>query len=321
MNNQNSPNSGNNGLLKILLGLAAVVILVLGYMLFNANQKTESQESIINQKIEELTTVRTRLDSISTQLDAKIAEIKELGGKVEELERLKARLNHDKAELKNTSKFDKSTYEEKIQEYIALLSEKDQQISKLRSENESLVKEKGILTQEKEGVVRENTGLRAEREVLTQSVTEERTKNEELSKKVRIGAQLKAINIQVLAVNSRGKVQDGGNYKSKKMNQLLVIFNLPSNPLTEQNEKEIILRILDPTGAVISDSALGSGIFQFNGIETAYTSKKIIEYTSNDQRVEMLFSRGENSRYNSGNYTVELYAEGFKIGQGVFSVK
>jgi hypothetical protein len=45
------------------------------------------------------------------------------------------------------------------------------------------VKEKGILTQEKEGVVRENTGLRAEREVLTQSVTEERSKNEELSKK------------------------------------------------------------------------------------------------------------------------------------------
>ena len=109
MNNQNSPNSGNNGLLKILLGLAAVVILVLGYMLFNANQKTESQESIINQKIEELTTVRTRLDSISTQLDAKIAEIKELGGKVEELEHLKARLNHDKAELKNTSKFEKKT--------------------------------------------------------------------------------------------------------------------------------------------------------------------------------------------------------------------
>jgi len=321
MNNQNSPNSSNNSLLKILLGLAAVVILVLGYMLFNANQKTESQESIINQKIEELTTVRTRLDSISTQLDAKIAEIKELGGKVEELEHLKARLNHDKAELKNTSKFDKNTYEEKIQEYIALLSEKDQQINRLRSENESLVKEKGILTQEKEGVVRENTGLRAEREVLTQSVTEERSKNEELSKKVRIGAQLKAINIQALAVSSRGKVQDGGNYKSKKMNQLLIIFTLPSNPLTEQNEKEIILRILDPTGAVISDSALGSVIFQFNDIETAYTSKKVIEYTSNDQRVEMLFSRGENSRYNAGNYTIELYAEGFKIGQGVFSVK
>ncbi|MFY7827631.1 MAG: hypothetical protein ACOVQ4_10910 [Flectobacillus sp.] len=321
MNNQNSSNASNNSLLKIILGLAAVVILVLGYMLYNANQKTDSQESIINQKIEELTTVRTRLDSISTQLDAKIAEIKELGGKVEELENLKARLNKDKVELKNTSKFDKNTYEEKIQEYIVLLNEKDQQISKLRAENESLLKEKGVLTQEKEGVVRENTGLRAEREVLTQSVTEERSKNEELTKKVRIGAQLKAINIQVLAVNSRGKVQDGGNYKSKKMNQLLVIFNLPSNPLTEQNEKEIILRILDPTGAVISDSALGSGIFQFNGIETAYTSKKVVEYTNNDQRVEMLFSRGESSKYNSGNYSVELYAEGFKIGQGVFTVK
>lgn len=310
-----------NSLYKIGLLIATCIIIILAYMLYTATQKTNNQDVIINQKIEELTWVRTRLDSISTQLDAKISEIKDLGGKVEELERLKAKLAKDQLALRNTSEFDKTQYEDKINEYIALLAEKDQLIAQLRSENESLVKEKGILAQEKEGVIRENTGLKVEKEELSKSIEEVSSKNEELKKKIRVGAQLKAQNIQVLAVNSRGKVQDGGKYKSKKVSQLLVVFNLPSNPIADQNDKEIIMRLIDPDGAVISDSALGSGIFNFEGKELAYTSKKVIDYTSNDQKVEMIFTRGEAVPYRSGNYMIELYAEGFKIGQGNFIVK
>jgi len=75
------------------------------------------------------------LDSISAQLDAKIAEISALGGQVEELEALKAALQKDKKALMSSKSFDAKEYQNKIKSYEAMLLEKDAEIAKLKEEN------------------------------------------------------------------------------------------------------------------------------------------------------------------------------------------
>jgi regulator of replication initiation timing len=204
---------------------------------------------------------------------------------------------------------------------VALLSEKDAVIAQLKTENENLTaqtitlgKEKEVLVQEKQTFIEENTGLKGEKEKLTQTVADYTTKNEELVKKVKTGAQLKATNMQVFAVTSKGKVKDGGKYRAKKVDQLKLAFTLPSNAITEQENKEIMVRIMDAT-----DSATGSSVFNYDGKEMAYTTKGTVAYTNNDQNVEMLYARG--SAYRPGTYNVELYSEGFKIGAGSFTIK
>ena len=322
---QNNNNNGN-GILKAALAVAMLFIGFLGYLLYDSKKSNTNQEQVISQKVEQLATTKSRLDSVGVQLDAKIAEIKSLGGRVDELVAAKDQLEKDKKSLKNAKFFNQKQFDAKINDYVALLSEKDAVIAQLKTENENLTaqtvtlgKEKEVLVQEKQTFVDENTGLKTEKEKLNQTVADYTTKNEELVKKVRTGAQLKAQNLQVFAITSKGKIKDGGKYRAKKVDQLKLAFTLPSNSITEQENKEIMVRILDADGAVITDSATGSSVFNYDGKEMAYTTKGNVVYTNNDQNVEILYARG--STYRSGNYNVELYSEGFKIGTGTFIIK
>jgi hypothetical protein len=322
---QNNNNNGS-GILKAALAVAMLFIGFLGYLLYDSKKTNTNQEQVISQKVEQLATTKSRLDSVGVQLDAKIAEIKSLGGRVDELVAAKDQLEKDKKSLKNAKFFNQKQFDAKINEYVALLSEKDAVIAQLKTENENLTaqtvtlgKEKEVLVQEKQTFIDENTGLKTEKEKLNQTVADYTTKNEELSKKVKTGAQLKAQNLQVFAVTSKGKVKDGGKYRAKKVDQLKLAFTLPSNAITEQENKEIMVRIMDADGAVITDSATGSSVFNYDGKEMAYTTKGTVAYTNNDQNVEMLYARG--SAYRPGNYNVELYSEGFKIGAGSFTIK
>lgn len=323
---ETTQNNNGNGILKAALGVAMLLIGFLGYMFYDSLQTNASQEQIINDKVQQLSFTRARLDSVSLQLDAKIEEIRQLGGRVDELVAARAELEKDKIALKNTKSYNSRQYDAKIKDYVALLAEKDAMIAQLKTENENLTnqtvtlsKEKETLVQEKEVVINENTGLKSEKDKLVQSVVDYSTKNEELTKKVRTGAQLKAQNFNVYAVTAKGKTKDGGKYRAKRVDQLKFAFTLPANAITEQEDKEIIVRILDKDGAVISDSATGSSIFNFDGKETAFTTKGSVNYTNNDQNVEMLYSRG--TPYRAGTYTVELYSEGFKIGTSNFTIK
>jgi chromosome segregation ATPase len=322
---QNNNNNGS-GILKAALAVAMLFIGFLGYLLYDSKKTNTNQEQVISQKVEQLATTKSRLDSVGVQLDAKIAEIRSLGGRVDELVAAKDQLEKDKKSLKNAKFFNQKQFDAKINEYVALLSEKDAVIAQLKTENENLTaqtvtlgKEKEVLVQEKQTFIEENTGLKTEKEKLNQTVADYTTKNEELVKKVKTGAQLKAMNLQVYAVTSKGKIKDGGKYRAKKVDQLKLAFTLPSNAITEQENKEIMVRIMDADGAVITDSATGSSVFNYDGKEMAYTTKGTVSYTNNDQNVEMLYARG--ATYRPGTYNVELYSEGFKIGAGSFTIK
>ena len=98
-----------------------------------------------------------------------------------------------------------------------------------------------------------------------------------------------------------------------------MVYTLLDNPLTKEEPKDVFVRVLDPSGAVVSDMANGSGTFTVDGNETIYTTKQTVNYTSNGQNVELLYTRG--IPYKPGKYTVELYSEGFRIGSGEFAVR
>ena len=127
------------------------------------------------------------------------------------------------------------------------------------------------------------------------------------------------MNYSVSAINSRGKERDGEEFKAKRVDRVKVAFKLAENPLTKKENKTVYMRMVDPTGSVISDMATGSGAFNFGGKETIYTAKQNIMYSNSGQTVEFIYNRGSN--YEKGTYKVELYADGFRIGQTSFTIK
>ena len=309
----------NNTALKAGLILALALAALFGFLYFNSRQEVDQKNVDISAKTKELLITNSKLDSIGTQLDAKIAEIKSLGGQVEELEKLKAQLEEDKKSLANSKTVSIKQFQDKIKGYESVLKQKEEELVKLREENAVLTTQNKTLNTENTGLKDENTGLRTVKTQLTDSVYSVSKKNVELSEKVTLAAALKATNVNITAYNSRGKEFQGGDYKAKWIDKVKVFMKLAENPLTKKEQKMVYLRMLDPNGNVISDMATGSGTFQFGGKETVYSTKQAVDYENNGQVVDMFYQRG--APYEKGKYTIELFSEGFRIGQGTFDVK
>lgn len=304
--------NSRNYLIAALLILAALNVLVL-YFYYQERETNKTKDATINAKTEELLATRAKLDSISSQLEAKINEIQRLGGSVDSLLKIKQQLEVDKRNLRNVNNFDSRKYDQKIKSYESMLVQKDQEIARLREEN-------GILAQQNESLNQENTGLRTEKQALSDSVVTYAVKNKELEEKVTVASALRAESVSVNALNSRGKESDGGSYKAKRIDKIKVSVQLAANGLAKHNDKDVYIRILDPAGAVIADMATGSGEFMYGGKGMIYTAMQTIQFDNTKQRVDFVYGRG-GQRFNEGRHVIEVYAEGFKIGEGDFTVK
>lgn len=322
---RNSPQkSDSNNALKAGLVVMTLLSGGLGYMLFQSKETVNNQQEVISTKVMELAQTRTKLDSITVQLDAQIAEVQKLGGDVTELQAAKAELEQDKKDLAKRSSTEiasvKAKYENKIKNYESLLTAKEQELVKLREEN-------GVLASENQNLSSENSNLKTEKQGLAQSVEKEKAEKEEvasknkiLAEKVTKAAALKAEYVKVIGINEKGKESEEKRYKAKKLAKIKIVFQLAKNDVTEQERKTVFIRVLDPDGSTIFDSATGSGNFTYNGQELAYTTRGDLNYDNENLYIEMVYSRG-GTPYREGKYTVELYAEGFKIGTGGFEVK
>lgn len=301
-------------LLWAALAILTLLNIVTLYFFFQERQENTTKDSVIASKTQEVLSAQRKLDSISVELDAKILQVQQLGGQVDSLVALKALVEKDKAALaSNVSGFSAKNYDAKIRNYEALLTQKDDEITKLREEL-------GVVTAQNETLNEQVSGLQTDKQALNDSVTTYSAKNKALSEKVTLASALKAEKVTVNAVSEKGKERDGGKYRAKRIDKIKVSFNLAENAVAEQNEKDIYLKVLDPDGAVLSDMATGSGTFTYNGRETIYSSKQTIQFTNSNQPVSIFYGRGS-LPMKDGKYVIELYSEGFKIGQSSFTVR
>ncbi|AEI50824.1 hypothetical protein [Runella slithyformis] len=307
-------------LLLAALAILALLNVVLIYFFYKEREKNKEQETVITAKTEEVVAAKMKLDSISGQLDAKIAEIQQLGGQVDSLISLKQQLEKDKAALRNASgaaSVDISKYKQKIAKYEAILVQKDSDIAKLKEEL-------GIVTAQNQELNTRVSGLEGEKATLRRtfedSVGQLSNKNRELAEKITIASALKAEKIAVNAVSAKGKERDGGAYRAKRIDKLKVDFDLAANPIASNGEREVYLRILDPEGAVMADMATGSGTFVYAGRETVYTAKQTLDYNNDGSQGSIIYSRA-GVPLKKGEHTIELYCQGFRIGTTTFKVR
>jgi hypothetical protein len=331
MDNLSQPNnqkSGSNNALKAGLVVMTLLASGLGYMLFQSKETVTNQQEVISTKVMELAQTRTKLDSISRELDSQIVEVQKLGGDVTELQKAKTELEQDKKDIQSKSASEvasvRSKYEGKIRNYEALLASKETELVKLREENGILANENQTLKSQTESLRGENQGIAQSaaktKEEAARQVEEEAAKNKVLSEKVAKAAALRTEFVKVIGINERGKEAEEKRYRAKRLAKIKVVFQLAKNDLTEKERKTVFIRVLDPDGSTIFDASTGSGNFTINGQELAYTTRGDLNYDNENLYIEMVYNRG-GTPYREGQYRVELYAEGFKIGEGGFEVR
>ena len=307
---ENTPETTQTNKKKTVTIAIAIIVLLLifnGVVYYLDYREKQQLEAEINSKNTELLQTYDQLNKISSELDQKIKEIEQLGGDVAELQQAKAELEAEREQLTRSASIAQRRYNEireKVQGYETLLKQKDQELVKLRSLSDSLYAE--------------NTTLKTTQNKLTDSLSQLAKNRQELNKKVAIASRLKAENIKVAAVNKRGKEREG-EFRDRHIEQLKVQFNLADNPVAPIESKNILLRVIDPNGNVLFDVATGSGTMMIDNREEFFTAKQEILFDNTRQQLTFLYEK--ESDYEDGIYNVELYADGYLIGNETFKVK
>lgn len=310
--------SPRHGTLPVLVGTLVGTLALLAYLFAGARNETAEVQKLLTTKVEQFALVQLRLDSIAKALDIKIAEVRRLGGNVLELERIRRQLDADTKKLKYDLRFSEQQYQLKISDYEQVLLDSENDLQRLRAENTTLLGQARQLEAEKQRILTQNEGLRREKEALAQTIVDYSRQNKELKDQVTRASALKAVNVEIRTLAHNGRERRGGIYKAARIDRLKITFSLPANPLASRGPKDIYLRLLDPNGAVLSDSGIG-GVLRADGRELGYTYRQTVMLEDNDQSVSLIFHL--EAPYTPGLYTVELYAEGYRIGEGQFKVK
>ncbi|MEN2282308.1 hypothetical protein AAGF08_09230 [Algoriphagus sp. SE2] len=248
-----------------------------------------------------------RLDSVTYQLDLRIQEIEKLGGDIVALEQVRDQLIAERNTSRQRSANEIAALNQKIRSYSGLIEEKDQEILELRAMNQQLFAE--------------NQDLKTTQAEIEEEVAQLNIQKEDLQAKVNIAAMLKAENINIAAVNSRGKerIETTKDFKNRQIERIKVSFSFADNKVAEKGPRNVYVQILAPNSQPIFDVAKGSGTFMMDGVEEFYTVRQDIIFDNTEQELTFYYEKG--SDYNSGTHEVKIFVDNYQIGSKTFSVK
>lgn len=293
-----------NNKAAVAIALLSIVVIVQGIKIYLDYKDRAAVRQELATSEENLDATLKRLDEIKVELDQKISQIDKLGGDVAELEKARAEVE---AELKSVRKRNDRAIRElkdRVEGYEELLLAKDAEIERLQSVNKELFSE--------------NKSLKTKQNVLNDSINRLAKNTDDLQSKVAIASQLKAENVVVHAVNSKGKERESP-FRSRQIESLKVEFNIAENKVAPIEGKKIMIRVIDENGQPIFNVDKGSGTFMLDGKEEFYTAAQEILFDNTKQKLTFLYEKG--SDYASGNYTVEIFTDGYRMGSMQFSVK
>jgi len=304
---QKSSNSKN-----IIIGLLAVALLgSWAYFLMKINKsdkeiasKTEegvhymsqrdSLESLYNFTLDKYDSVTVANNDLEGKLSTRQTEISKLKGEIGSILKKK---NLTQAEL-NTAK-----------EKIAQLND---QINNLEAEVERLTGENQQLTSA-------NTQLTTEKQTLETNLATTQTEKQALEKTVDVASTFSASNINITPVNEKNSGKEKETTRAKRVDKLVVSFDV-ENRIANSGPADMYIIVTAPDGKVISTETTGGGTFttRENGDKT-FTSKLPINYVQGTrQNVQLPLTQ---EKFQKGDYKIEVFHNGFKIGEGVRSLK
>nr|WP_287939853.1 hypothetical protein [Algoriphagus sp.] len=304
-NNESSPKKDQSK--NIIIIVLVLLVIISGIKLYTDYvDRTKKTEEILLLSTEN-NELNKRLDSVTYQLDLRIQEIEKLGGDVKALEAVRDQLIAERNSAKQRSNSEIAALNSKINNLNGLLAEKDQEILQLRAANQQLFAE--------------NQDLKTTQAQIEEEVAQLNIQKQNLQAKVDVASMLKAENIVIAAVNSRGKerVETTKDFRNKQIERLKVSFKLSDNKVAEKGPRNIFVQVLGPNNQPIFDVAKGSGTFMINGEEQFYTSKQDIIFDNTGQTLTFFYEKG--SDYASGSHEIKIFVDNYQIGSKSFVVK
>ncbi|MEN9964768.1 MAG: hypothetical protein RL582_1863 [Bacteroidota bacterium] len=266
----------------------------------NQISSTSAQRDELQKALDDATVRYDQIKTAGAEKDSVIIERdKEITAKKSKIQALLSKANNSAKDIQEAKKMIESLNVD-IESYKA-------QIAKLEAANAELSKSNQTLTGERDQLQKDYDS------------SKEEIRNKENT--INIGSTLHASRFNVLALNEKrsGKLKETS--KAKKADKLRITFDLDENLITPSGTKTLYIIITDPNKKIISSENMGSGIFNAREIgNIPFTQKMDVDYTQNKRQTISFDWKGEGS-YVSGNYKIEVYNNGFKIGEAVRPLK
>lgn len=292
---------------NIIIIVLVLLVIISGIKLYTDYvDRTKKTEEILLLSTEN-NDLNKRLDSVTYQLDLRIKEIEKLGGDVKALEAVRDQMIAERNSSKQRSNSEIAALNSKINNLNGLIAQKDKEILDLREANQQLFAE--------------NEDLKTNKAQIEEEVAQLNIQKQDLQAKVDVASMLKAENISISAVNSRGKerIETTKDFKNKQIERLKVSFNLADNKVAQKGPRNVYVQVLGPNSQPIFDVAKGSGTFMINGAEQFYTSKQDIIFDNSEQDLIFYYEKG--SDYASGTHEVKVFVDNYLVGSKTFTVK
>jgi hypothetical protein len=204
--------------------------------------------------------------------------------------------------------------EKDLTEAKSLIASLNNDITGYRAQVETLQGEKIVLTREKNMVTEERDKVKKEFDSAAYVIKQK----EEL---IDVATTLHASNFSILGINETSDGKEKKTNTAKKVDKLRISFDIDENRITQSGQKDIFVCITGPDGKPLVVEALGSGNFSTrDGEQKSYTKKIYINYTQG-QRQPVSIDWKQNTNFQIGDYKIEVYNNGFKIGEGVSNLK
>ncbi len=295
-------------LLWVAIGLVALLVIA---VLFNVFQLTSLKSEVDSVRAE-----NEQLQLTNDQLQL-ANEYEAINSQFAQYENQAVQMQGDTLLAKYTAA--KNKVEQLLQELNSEKVKSQKRISELQNQISTL---RGLLRHyiaQVDSLGRENAGLKAENEEiknknlqLSSQARELSRKNETLSERMTLAEKLNVTGVQLTPLKKNGKKEKNVT----KAKQLMVTFTIPQNNSTPVGSKTIYLRITSPEGSLLGDA----GTFPFEGGNVPCTAKKTIEYSGEEMPGVTLYW-DVNTALTPGDYTVELFADNFRLVTRHFTLK
>ncbi len=162
---------------------------------------------------------------------------------------------------------------------------------------------------------RENSDLANQITYVDQQVNTLSQENNVLKDQVVAASALKVSNIQVngVSISKSGKI--GVETKTRKVDELQILFSIADNTLAKMGSKEVFVRIIDPVGNLFGNA---DNIFYVHGEKLQYTFKDHIKFTNKGEEYQFMWPL---NKFQKGAYTVLLYNENAIMGRAGLVLK
>ena len=304
---------------KVIVGIGAALLLLLaGAIIFSVKQVSSLRQEVADAQAqnEQLQIANDQLQ-LSNELDAINSEFQQYENQAVELanDTILAKYTAAKAkveQLMNELKSQKATSQAEIEAKSAKIKELQGEISTLRDLLRHYIAQVDSLSKENTGLKAENAEIRTVNETLSSQVQEVSQKNEALSQRMTLAEKLNVTGVSLQALNGKGK-----NEKNvTKAKQLKVTFTIPQNNSTPVGPKTIYMRLTGPEGSLLGNA----GSCSFEGASVACTAKRTVEYAG-DEIPGVTMYWDVNTTLNPGDYTVELFADNYRLTSRRFTLK